>query len=196
MKLIISVLLSTVLLLAGCTSVEERAEGTRIQAPLPKDVRSAVIQAQPMKEGALKNVKGLDDAPQFFARVLKSELIPRHPDWQIAVAGEKDAVSNPDLTVNTELLEVDGGDAALRFLVGFGAGAVVSRVKVSVVDRAGRELAASEISEHTSCPLGACAEDNEPLVRQNLKSLAHGTAQFITNPPEYEKRRGSGSESQ
>lgn len=196
MKLTIGVLLSTVLLLAGCTSVEETAESVRVQAPLPKDARSAVIRAQPMKEGALKNVKGLHDAPQFFARVLKSELIPRHPGWQIALAGEKGAVSNPDVTVNTELLEVDGGSAALRFLIGLGAGAVVSRVKVSVVDRTGRELAASEISERTSCPLGACAEDNEPLVRQNLKALAHGAAQFIADPAEYEKRKGAASQNQ
>jgi len=77
----------------------------------------------------------------------------------------------------------------MRFWIGFGAGAIVSKVKVSLVDKAGRVLAASELSQRTSCPLGACGEENEPMVRENLKALALSTAEFISNPAEYERKR-------
>ena len=188
MKMITCLALSSAVLLAACTSTEERSTGVAVRAPVPKDVGTAIVRALPMQPGALKNVKGMQDAPQFFAGEVRSDLKQKHPGWKIALEGEKGAPSRPDITVDTELLQVEGGSAALRFWIGFGAGAISSRVKVSIRDRNGAELAGSEISQETSCPLGACAEDNEPLVRENLKALARSVSAFVTNPAEYQKK--------
>jgi hypothetical protein len=147
----------------------------------------------PMKLGTIKNVKNMNEAPQLFARDLRDALVPKQPGWQIKLADEKGAMPDPDITITTELLEIDGGSAALRFWIGLGTGKIVSRVKVSIVDKTGKVLASSEISEHTSCPIGACVEENEPAVRQNLKDLAAGVAEFVTNPAEYEKKKKSRS---
>ena len=174
---------------AGCVSTQEVAGPVSVQAPVPQEIRSAVIRAMPMQPGAIKNVKGLYDAPDLFARELRDALAARHPAWRIAVADAKGAAPDADLTVTTELLEIEGGSAAMRFWIGFGAGAIVSRVKVSMLDKSGRALAASEISQRTTCPTGACSDENEALVRQNLKMLAASTAEFIRNPAEFEKTK-------
>lgn len=179
------------ILFAGCTSVEQVSEGVSVQAPIPEGIRSAVIKAVPMKAGVVKNVKSLDDAPQFFARGLRDALAPKHPRWHIRLADENGGMPDPDITITTELVEIDGGSAALRFWIGFGAGAIVSKVKVSITDKTGKVLANSEISERTTCPLGVCTEENEPMVRGNLQGLAAGVAEFVTNPAEYEKKQKS-----
>jgi hypothetical protein len=185
------ILFFVLMFVAGCTSLEQTSERVSIQAQVPESTRSAVITAAPMKPGTIKNVKGLYDAPQLFARDLRDALVPKRPGWQIKLAEEAAPTPDADVTITTELLEIDGGSAAMRFWVGFGSGATVSRVKVSIVDKAGKLLATSEISERTTCPLGVCTEENEPAVRANLKSLAIGVAEFVTNPAEYEKKRES-----
>jgi hypothetical protein len=140
----------------------------------------------PMQPGALKNVKGMDDAPALFAGALRDALAPKHPAWRIAVGDAKSPVGD------AELLEIDGGSAAMRFWIGFGAGAIVSRVKMNMRDHAGKVLATTDISQRTTCPLGACGEENQPMVRDNLKALAATASEFVSNPAEYEKRRAAG----
>ena len=131
------------------------------------------------------------DIPLLFGNNLKKALIPMHPDWQIRMAGEAAGESAQDLTIKTEILQVDGGSAAMRFWIGFGAGAVSSTVKVSVVDNTGRVLASSEITERTICPMGACTEDNKTIVLDNLDQLAIAAATFISDPAAYEKARST-----
>lgn len=189
MKKTLGLLLLAVLAGVGCTTTEETAGRMSVQSPVPQETRSAVIRAAPMQPGALKNVKGLHDAPQIFAGHLRDALAPKHPAWRITLADEKGPAPEADITISTELTLVDGGSAAMRFWVGFGAGAIMSVVQVSIADKTGRALAASEISQRTTCPLGACGEENEPLVRENLKLLAASTADFVSNPAEYEKKR-------
>ena len=177
---------------AGCVSTEEVTGPVSVQAPVPQDVRSALIRAAPMQPGALKNVQNLDDAPALFAREVRDALAPKHPAWRVALADAQGAAPDADLVIATELLEIDGGSAAMRFWIGFGAGAIVSRAKVSMLDRAGRVLATTEISQRTTCPTGGCDNENEALVRENLKLLAASAAGFIGNPVEYQKAKGSG----
>ncbi|MGH7773205.1 MAG: DUF4410 domain-containing protein, partial [Candidatus Binatia bacterium] len=102
---------------------------------------------------------------------------------------EGETIAESDLVANAEILEVDGGSAGARFMIGFSAGAARSVVKVSVLDRAGKELANAEIFHSTMCPIGWCAESNEGMIQRNLQSLAGEVADFIINPPEYEKRK-------
>ena len=192
MKRTIAMLFIATLAVAGCVSTEEGAGPVSVQAPLPQEVRSAAIRAMPMAPDALKNVKGLEDAPQLFVRELRDVLAPRHPAWRVAIADAKAAPTDADLTIVTQLTEVDGGSAAMRFWIGLGTGAILSRVKVTMLDRGGKVVAATEISQRSTCPMGACGEENEPMVRENLKMLAASVAEFVSNPAEYEKRKASG----
>ena len=151
------------------------------------------MQPTAMQAGTIKNVDGLTDAPQFFARSLKSALEIKQPGWQIGLADEQGAMPDADINIETEIVGVDGGSAGLRFWIGFSAGATESTVKVTILDKTGRELATAKISERTMCPIGACVESNEATVRRNLQSLAAEAADLIINPAEYEKKKGSGS---
>jgi hypothetical protein len=193
MKRLTGVLLSFALFCAGCVSVAGGPERVNLQAPLPQGTRSVVIQAMPVKPGTIKNVERLTDAPQLFARSMKDALALKQPEWQIQLAEEAGAIPDQALTITTELLEIDGGSAALRFWIGLGTGAIQSKVKVSILDNTGRDLATAEISERTLCPVGACVESTEAMVRRNLQSLAGDVVEFILDPAEYEKKKGSRS---
>lgn len=100
---------------------------------------------------------------------------------------EEGVVPDGGIAVMTELVNIDGGNEALRRWIGLGTGAVVSTVKVSVLDRTGRELATGQLSNRTMCPVGWCTESNEATVRRNLESLAEETAKLIIDPAEYQK---------
>jgi len=178
-----------VFLCSACVSVSELPSPVKIHGPLPQDTRSIVIQSMPMKPGTARNVGGLTDAPQLFTRYLKEALALKQPRWQIRLAEMKGAAPPADITVITELREIDGGSAGLRFWIGLAAGAAQSKVKVSIQDKTGKDLATANISERTMCPIGACVESNEDTIRRNLKSLAGEVAEFIVNPAEYKKRK-------
>ena len=193
MQKLAGLLISLALFCAACISVAELPEPVKVQAPLPQGARSVVIRPTAMKPGAIKNVEGLTDAPQLFARSVKDALGLKQPGWQIRLADEQGTIPGADITINTELLNIDGGSAGLRFWIGFSAGAAESTVKVSILDKTGKELATAQISERTMCPIGACVESNEDTVRRNLKSLAEDVAEFIMNPAEYEKKKESES---
>jgi hypothetical protein len=192
-KMIISVLTCVALFCAGCVSTGELAEHPNIQGALPADAQSAVIRAMPMSPGTIKNVEklSLTDAPPLFAGYLKDALALKRPGWQIKLAGDPGTTSGQDLTITTELLEIDGGSAALRFWIGFNTGSTLSRARVSILDAAGKDLANAKISERTDCPVGACTESNEASIERNLKSLAEEVAEFIVDPAAYDKKKGS-----
>ena len=143
-----------------------------------------------MQPGTIKNVEKLTltDAPPLFAGYLKDALTLEHPSWQVKLAGAGDGTSDPDLTIATELLEIDGGSAALRFWIGLNTGSILSRVKVSILDKAGKDLADAGIVEHTGCPVGACTDSTEAMVARNLKNLAEEVAEFVVDPAGYEKK--------
>lgn len=188
-----SVLVAFVLIVAGCVSTGELSKSTRIEGPLPPHIRSVVIVALPMRSGAITNVDGLTDAPQLFAEYVKSALAVKRSGWKIKVADGGGTLADRALTINTELLQIDGGSAALRFWIGLGTGAIESRVRVSMLDSTGRLLNTAVLSEATICPVGACVESNETMTRRNLKSLAGDVAEFIIDPAAYERKHGTGS---
>ncbi len=192
-KRTIGLVLSLAALLGGCVSTGELPEHANIQGPLPQNVRFVAIQAMPMKPGTIRNVDKLTltDAPPLFVGDLKDALALKQPSWQIKLASEGDATSDQDLIIATELLEIDGGSAALRFWIGLNTGAILSRVKVSILDKTGKDLANANISEHTACPVGACTDSTEAMVQRNLKNLAEDVAQFIADPAGYEKKMTS-----
>ena len=193
MQKLSGLLILIVLFSAASVSVAELPERARIQAPLPQQIQSVMIRPTTMSPGAIKNVDGLTDAPEFFARSLKSALEAKQPRWQVRIVGEPGDISASDITITTQLANIDGGSAGLRFWIGFSAGAAESVANTTISDKTGKELAAVTISERTMCPVGACVESNEATVRRNLQNLASEVAEFIVNPAEYEKKKASGS---
>ena len=163
-----------------------------MQAPVPQDTQSVVIRPTGLTPGAIKNVEGLTDAPQVFARSLRDALKEQRPAWESTLADGQSVVPERGIAITTELVNIDGGSAALRFWIGLNTGAAESAVKVSVLDKAGGELATARISNRTICPVGACVESNEATVRRNLESLAEETAAFIIDPAAYQKKKQSG----
>jgi hypothetical protein len=111
--------------------------------------------------------------------------------WQIKLADKRGLAPDPDIISTKQLIAIDGENAALRFWIALGAGAIDSKVKMSVTDKAGAVLASRELTERTTCPRGVCAEENEPAVRHNLRSLAAGITEFSANPADHEKRQDS-----
>jgi hypothetical protein len=178
---------------AACISVAKLPERAKIQGPLPESVQSVVVRLTTMNPHAIKNVDGLSDAPTYFSRSLKTALEAKQPGRQVRLADEQGAMPDGDIAVATELINIDGGSAGLRFWIGFSAGAAESLVNVTILDKAGKELASAKISARTMCPVGACVESNADTVRRNLNSLASEVAEFTLNPGEYEKKKGSGS---
>ena len=77
------------------------------------------------------------------------------------------------------------------FWIGLSTGTILSKVRVSILDKTGKDLAKANISEHTGCPVGACTESTDAMVQRNLKNLAEDVAQFIADPAGYEKKKGS-----
>lgn len=182
------------LFLAGCVSTAELPERVTIQAPLPQDTRSVTIRTLPMPPGAITNVEGVDDAPRRLAGSVKEALALKRPDWQIRVAEELGAKVDGDVTVTLQLLQIDGGSAALRFWIGLNTGGTQSVVEVSVVDKTGKGLASTKISERTVCPIGACTDSNDEMVRKNLQVLGTDVAAFVLDPVQFEKDKQSRSQ--
>ena len=187
-----SLLMGLLLVCAGCVSTAELQEGVRVQAPVPPDTHAVVIRPTMLRPDALKNVEGLTDAPQVFARSLRDALQKQRPAWASTLADAQSVLPERGIAVTTELLNIDGGSAALRFWIGLNTGAAESAVKVSVLDKMGAELATTQIANRTICPVGACVGSNEETLRTNLEGLAEETAAFIINPAAYQKRKQSG----
>ena len=181
-----------VLYCAGCVTTAELQEGVRTKAPVPSDTQAAVIRPTALKPGAIKNVEGIADASQVFARSLRDALQKQRPTWESTLADVQSAVPERAIVVTTELLSIDGGSAALRFWIGLGTGAAESTVQVSVLDKTGGELATAQIANRTICPVGACVESNEETVRRNLENLAQEAAAFIVDPAAYQKKKQAG----
>jgi len=184
-----SLLMGLLLVCAGCVSTAELQEGVRVQAPVPPDTQAVVIRPPVLRPEALKNAEGLTDAPQVFARSLRDALQKQRPTWASTLADAQSVVPERGIAVTTELVNIDGGSAALRFWIGLKTGAAESAVKVSVLDKMGAELATAQIANRTICPVGACVESNEDTVRRNLASLAEETAAFIIDPAAYQKKK-------
>jgi hypothetical protein len=144
-----------------------------------------------MKPGSIKNVEGLTDPSQLFCQQIKDVLAVDQPGWQVVLPDKGGAAPEGDIIAAVELLDIDGGSAALRFWIGLAVGAAESRVRVAIQDKAGEDLATVTITERTFCPVGTCVESNDRTIQRNLRNLAEEVAEFIVNPTEYGKKKES-----
>lgn len=184
-------LLTAVLILSltGCVSVTEAPPGVTVDGTLPPDVKSAVIVAAPAGSGAIRNAGTLTDVPRLFALSVRDALAKKRPDWQLRIdEGGRDTAGR-DLTITTQILDIDGGSAGLRFWIGFGAGAAEARARITVLGRAEKPIATAEISESAICPLGVCGDSNEEMIQAGLQRLAADAAEFIIDPAGYQQRK-------
>ena len=186
-----AVLVSATLLLlcAGCVSYSNLPDAIRVHGSIPQNTQTVSIQSLPMKQGAMMNVEDPLDPPLLLARSLKEVLARKRPGWKIEIDSGQASPIRSDIAVRAEIVEVDGGSAGARFWIGFNAGAAQSTIRVSILDRAGKELAVAPISHSTMCPLGWCTDSNKMMIQRNLQSLAEEVAEFVVNPSEYEKRK-------
>lgn len=174
-------------LCAGCSGT--LPDQMKIQGPLPDNTRSIAIRPMPMKPGTVKNVEDVEDAPLFFAQSLKNALARKQPTWRVELWEGQIRPPETDLVANAEVVDIEGGSRAARFWIGLGVGAAHSTVQVSILNRAGKELANARISEATVCPVGLCVAANKAVIQQDLETLAGKAADFIINPPEFEKKK-------
>jgi hypothetical protein len=137
----------------------------------------------------LKNVGGLSDPGQFLGRYFKDALALKQPDWKVRILDGPPAATKSDIVISAEILGINGGNAGLRFWIGFSAGAAESTVLVSVSDKSGKELAQATIMERTMCPIGACVDSNDDIIQRTLLELAKEMAAFVANPAEYKKEK-------
>ena len=191
MKRLKYLIASLVVLCAGCVSTAELSERSNTQAPLPASTQSATIRALPMAPGVAKNVEGVADAPRLLAGYVKDALATKRPALKISVVDAASAASGGDVAITLEVLDIEGGSAALRFWIGLGTGATQSVARVSTADKAGKTLASGKISERTVCPVGGCTEANDAMVRRNLHDLAEEIVAFVLDPVQYEKDQQS-----
>lgn len=173
--------------ITACATIAETPEPINIRRSLPQNIRSVRVSVIPVNPAAAKNVEGMADADAILASGLREAFATTQPDWSIILASPN-AVTESDLSVFAELTQIDGGSAGLRFWIGFNAGEARSTAKVTVRDKTGEEVASTAIMQRTMCPIGACVESNEAIVRRNLESLAKEIAQFVTNPAQYQQK--------
>lgn len=184
-------LLSAVLILAlaGCVSVTEAPPSITVDGLLPPDVNAAVIVAAAPGSGAIRNSGTLGDVPRLFALSVRDALAKKRPDWRLRIDDGGRDTTGRELTITTQILDIDGGSAGLRFWIGFGAGAAEARARITLLDRAGNIIATAEIAESAICPLGVCGDSNEEMIQAGLQRLAAAAADFVVDPAGYRSRK-------
>jgi hypothetical protein len=123
----------------------------------------------------------------MLATSVRKALARRNPNWRLEIQDGQNPANKTDLVLRSEFVEIDGGSTAMRFLIGFHAGAAQSIVQVSILDGGGKELAAGRISHSTMCPAGLCTDSNERMIQRNFDGLANEIAAFVIDPAEYQK---------
>jgi len=95
---------------------------------------------------------------------------------------------DPDVLIDAKLEEINGGSAAARFWVGFGAGRSITTVYVKVI-KADKILAEKRITETTTITnLITGNYSNEDAIIQDAPLLSKKVAEFVKNPAEFESK--------
>ena len=175
---------------AGCVS-HSTPRNVVVSGPLPQDIRRVDVHILPISSSAIKNIDGAKDLHKTLAGLLKTALASKQPNWESDVLDSLADSPQADLLVVTEVLQLDGGSAGLRFFIGFSAGAAESSARIQIKDKANREIAAGNISTSRMCPIGACIISNETMTEEVLRDLAAEIAEFVVSPSDYQKRRGA-----
>ncbi len=98
---------------------------------------------------------------------------------------DADAVPNgapvpPNVTlVQGDVVKIDGGSRALRYTVGFGAGATEFRVRGKVVGKVGENVGQFETSRRAG--IGAFGGDTETLMHRCVESVAEDVASMVAS---------------
>jgi hypothetical protein len=95
--------------------------------------------------------------------------------------------NNPDLSVQSTLEEINGGSAAARLLIGFGAGRSITTVYVNI-SKNGKIIAEGRITETTTMPNVLTSNyANEDAILQDAPLIASRVGKFVKDPASFEK---------
>jgi len=90
--------------------------------------------------------------------------------------------TNPDLAIQVNLEEVNGGSAAARLWVGMGAGRSITTVYVKVIKK-GVTIAEKRLTETTTTPnLITNNYANDDAILQDAPLVARKVGEFVKNP--------------
>jgi len=95
---------------------------------------------------------------------------------------------NPDLVVKTTLEEINGGSAAARLWIGWGAGRSITTAYIQVI-KGGKTIADRRITETTTVPnlITYSNYTNGNAILQDAPLVASKIAEFVKNPVNSEK---------
>jgi hypothetical protein len=177
----IVIILISSMLFAGCASTLPAKFDVKSNYSL-LGVKSFVIKAQCDKASLDPSLNKSFAANycQMLEGAVKMELSRTNRDFQYVPAGG-------DLNVDIVLEMLDGGSAAARFWVGFGAGRSVSTVFVRI-SRGTETLAEARITETTTMPNMVTNQwTNEDALMQDVPLVARSIAAFVNDPEKYKK---------
>ena len=119
-----------------------------------------------------------DNYSQMLEGSIKLALQKTNPEIQYTD-------TNSDLEIEVVLEELQGGSAAARFWIGFGAGRTVSTVYVKI--RKGQDVVAEgRITETTTMTnLITGNYSNEDALMQDVPQLARKIADFVNDPEKF-----------
>jgi hypothetical protein len=90
-------------------------------------------------------------------------------------------LNSPDLSIDVNLEVLNGGSAAARFWVGFGAGRSITTVYIKVL-KSGNIIAEGRITETTTMPNLQTGISNESAILQDVPLIAKRIAAFVNDP--------------
>lgn len=119
------------------------------------------------------------------------------PDYcQMLLAATKTAVRRntgfrivdgpSDMDISLKLEEMNGGNASLRFWVGFGAGRSVITTRITMV-KGGKTVAEGRLVETSTMPsLARGVWSNDEMINQDIGIISGRLADFVANPRDFE----------
>lgn len=128
-----------------------------------------------------------DIDPEEIRIYLKNQLIKKMGETRIfpKVTGDSSIVSSGQgqplkvLTMGCEITELDPGNRALRYLVGFGAGATKVQVETEIRDHQTRELYLKSADRRIAA-FGAFGGDSKGFILSSFDQIAEALRSFVT----------------
>lgn len=131
--------------------------------------------------------EGVDLDPSLGAEFLANYLLALEGNLRVAMCSRAPeyryaARDDADLSIDVSLETLQGGSAAARFWIGYGAGQTVSTVYVRI-RRDGRLVAEGRVTETTSLvDIWSGNYANDQAIMQDCPRLAQAVVEFVSGP--------------
>jgi len=162
--------ISLVAVIAGCGGAKSRHGATGGSKILVREFDMSGAQVTAYERAT--NGFGLE-----FAQALAKNLNESGFDADAVPRGA--AVPTDVMLVHGDVVKIDGGNRALRYTVGFGAGAAEFRVRGKVVGQSGDTVGQFATSRRAG--VGAFGGDTESLMHRCVESVADDVADMVAS---------------